>query len=147
MERYFTTTKNVELIDRMSEGLLKTVMRNAKILKADPNNYDARAEVRWAGSISHNELLGTGRVGDWAIYQLSMELGAMFDVAHGSGLSATWGSWARYVYKTDTARFVQFAVNVMGCEMDFYNPENTALEGVAAMEDFFRSMDNAGDNQ
>ncbi|MHB1315330.1 MAG: iron-containing alcohol dehydrogenase [Christensenellales bacterium] len=138
LERYFTTTKNVELIDRMSEGLLKTVLHNTKILKADPANYDARAEVMWAGSISHNGLLGTGRVGDWATHQFSMELGAMFDVAHGAGLSATWGRWARYVYKTDIARFVQFAVNVMGCEMDFQNQEKTALEGISAMEDFFR---------
>ena len=141
MERYFTPTKDVELIDRMSEGLLKTVMNNAKILKADPTNYDARAEVMWAGSISHNGLLGTGRVGDWATHRFSMELGGMFDVAHGAGLSATWGSWARYVYKTDVARFAQFAVNVMGCDMNFQTPEKTALDGITASEDFFRSLD------
>ena len=140
MERYFTTVKNVELIDRLSEGLIKTVKRNAKILKTDPNNYDARAEVMWAGSISHNDLLSTGRIADFATHQFSMELGAMFDVAHGAALSATWGSWARYVFKTDVARFAQFAVNVMGCEMDFQNPENTALEGIEAMEDFYHSI-------
>lgn len=141
MERYFTITKNVELTDKMCEALLKTVMNNLKIVMKDGENYNARAEIMWAGSISHNGLLSTGRIGDWATHQLEHELGGMFDVAHGAGLAAVWGSWAKYVYKTDIARFVQFAVNVMNCEMDFQNPEKTALDGIKAMENFFKSIE------
>lgn len=141
MERYFTQTQKVELTDRLSEGLLVTVMENALKLKKDPRDYDARAEIMWAGSISHNGLLGTGRVTDFASHQIEHELSGMFDVAHGAGLAAIWGSWARYVYKDNIGRFAQFAVRVMGCEMDFQCPENTALRGIEALENFFRTID------
>jgi len=140
MERYFTTEPSMEVTDSISEGLMRTVIRNARILMKEPKNYDARAEVMWAGSLSHNGLTGCGSVGDWACHQLEHELGGMFDVAHGAGLSAVWGSWARYVYKTDVMRFVQFAVNVLGISNDFNAPEKTALEGIKAMEDFYRSI-------
>ncbi len=138
MERYFTMERSMEVTDSISEGLMRTVIRNAKILMKEPQNYDARAEIMWAGSLSHNGLTGCGSVGDWACHQLEHELGGMFDVAHGAGLSAVWGSWARYVYKTNAMRFAQFAVNVLGMLNDFSNPEKTALEGINAMEDFYR---------
>jgi alcohol dehydrogenase YqhD (iron-dependent ADH family) len=138
MERYFTTERSMEVTDSISEGLMRTVIRNAKILMKEPQSYDARAEIMWAGSLSHNGLTGCGSVGDWACHQLEHELGGMFDVAHGAGLSAVWGSWARYVYKTNVMRFAQFAVNVLGVLNDFSNPEKTALEGIKAMEDFYQ---------
>lgn len=141
MERYFTQVSNVELTDRMSEGLMKTVINNTLILMREPENYDARAEVMWAGSLSHNGLTGTGRMPDFATHQLEHELGGMFDVAHGAGLAALWGSWARYVYKANVSKFTQFAVNVLGCDMDFQNPENTALAGIEKMEEFYRKIE------
>lgn len=140
MERYFTTVNTMEITDSISEGLMKTVMHNAKILIKEPTNYEARAEIMWAGSLSHNGLTGCGSVGDWACHQLEHELSGMFDVAHGAGLAAVWGSWARYVYKTDITRFVQFAVNVMGVLNDFRSPEKVVLEGIEAMENFYRSI-------
>ena len=94
----------------------------------------------WAGSLAHNDLTGCGTTGDWATHQLEHELSALFDVAHGAGLAALWGSWARYVYKENVTRFAQFAVNVMGVTNDFKSPEHTALAGIEAMEDFFRSI-------
>lgn len=100
--------------DGISEALLRTVMKNAKILKTDPNNYEARAEVMWAGSLSHNGLTGCGTDGgDWASHQLEHELGGMFDVAHGAGLAAVWGSWARYVFHDRIDRFAKLAANVL----------------------------------
>lgn len=140
MERYFSHETDTELVDSIAEGLLRTMMNNAKILLTDPENYDARSEIMWAGSLSHNGLTGCGRKGDWACHQLEHELGGLFDVAHGAGLSAVWGAWARYVYKEDAARFVKFAVNVMGLAENKENPEETALAGIEAMEDFFRSI-------
>lgn len=140
MERYFTPTKDVELTDRLSEGLLVTVMENGLKLKNNPVDYSARAEIMWAGSISHNGLMATGRVTDFASHQIEHELSGMFDVAHGAGLAAIWGSWARYVYKDDINRFAQFAVRVMGCEMDFACQENTALRGIEKLEEFFRNI-------
>ena len=140
MERYFTKEENTTLTDGIGEALIRTVMQSARVLKEDPENYDARAQVMWAGSLSHNGLTGCGTVGDWASHQLEHELGGMFDVAHGAGLAAVWGSWARYVYKEKPERFAQFAVNVMGVTNDFSNPEKTALEGIRRMEEFYHAI-------
>ena len=140
MERYFTKEENTTLTDGIGEALIRTVMQSARVLKEDPENYDARAQVMWAGSLSHNGLTGCGTVGDWASHQLEHELGGMFDVAHGVGLAAVWGSWARYVYKEKPERFAQFAVNVMGVTNDFSNPEKTALEGIRRMEEFYHAI-------
>lgn len=141
MERYFTNTTDTDLIDRMSEGLLVSVREAAKMAIKDPYNYDARATLMWAGSLSHNGLTGTGRVTDFASHKIEHELGGMFDVAHGAGLAAIWGSWARYVYKTNQERFAQFAVRVFDVPMNFYNTESTALKGIEAWENWCRSID------
>jgi alcohol dehydrogenase YqhD (iron-dependent ADH family) len=139
MERYFVQGPKMELTDAIAEGLLRTVMRFAQVLVSDPENYEARAEIMWAGSLSHNGLTGCGNDGnDFASHRLEHELGAMYDVTHGAGLTAVWGSWARYVYKNCLSRFVRFAKNVM--QVEGATDEETALLGISAMEDFFRSI-------
>lgn len=142
MERYFTApqTHQLTIIDGISEHLMRTVMRNLKIALKNPADYDARAEIMWCGTLSHNETTGDRSFGDWSCHQLEHELSGMFDVAHGAGLAAVWGSWARYVYQENVARFVQFAVNVMGVPNNFRDPEATALEGIQALESFFRHI-------
>lgn len=140
MERYFTNGGNMEITDALAEGLLRTVKENALILRRDPGNYDARAEVMWAGSLSHNGLTGCGSDGgDWASHKLEHEIGGLFDVAHGAGLAAIWGSWARYVYRDCLSRFRKFAVNVMGVA-ETGSDEEIALRGIEAMEDFYRQI-------
>ena len=141
MERYFTPRQGqgAEFTDGLAESLLRTVMASARGLRDDPLNYDARAHVMWAGSLSHNGLTGCGTLGDWATHQLEHELGGMFDVAHGAGLAAMWGSWARYVYREDPARFARFARNVMGL-CDVGSQEQTALAGIEAFEGFLRDI-------
>ena len=139
LERYFTQGGNMELTDQIAEGLMRTVIKNALILRDDPANYDARAEVMWASSLSHNDLTGLGANGmDFVSHGMEHELGGMFDVTHGAGLSAVWPSWARYVYRDCLPRFVKFARTVMGVEGT--SDEDTALKGIAALEDFFRSI-------
>ena len=140
MERYFTNGGNMEITDAVAEGLLRTVMSNAEILVRDPKNYDARAEVMWAGSLSHNGLTGCGNDGgDWMVHKLEHELGGLYDVAHGAGLAAVWGSWARYVYRDCLPRFKRFALNVMQVDPDG-SDEKIALKGIAALEEFFRRI-------
>ncbi len=140
MERYFTNGGNMEITDSMAEGLLRTVKECAKVLAKDPNNYDARAEVMWAGSLAHNGLTGCGNDGgDWMTHKLEHELGGLYDVAHGAGLAAIWGSWARYVYKNCLPRFKRFALNVMGVANEG-SDEEIALRGIEAMEDFYREI-------
>lgn len=141
MERYFNRSDNMEMTDGISEHLIRTVMKNAKILMRKPDDYNARAEVMWAASLSHNGLTGCGTDGgDWASHQLEHELGGMFDVAHGAGIAAVWGSWARYVIDARAERFAQFAVNVMGVTSEGTDME-TGLKGIEAMEEFFRALD------
>ena len=140
MERYFTNGGNMEITDAIAEGLLRTVKENAEILAKDPQNYDARAEVMWAGSLAHNGLTGCGNDGgDWMTHKLEHGLGGLYDVAHGAGLTAVWGSWARYVYRECLPRFRQFAVNVMGVEPSGTD-EEIALKGIEAMEAFYRRI-------
>ncbi len=139
MERYFVNGGSMDLTDGLAESLLRTVMENAKILHTDPTNYEARAEVMWAGSLSHNGLMQCGiKKGDFVSHALEHELGAMFDVTHGAGLTAVWGSWARYVYSDCLDRFVKFGKNVMGVQGK--SDEETVLLGIEALEKFFSSI-------
>lgn len=139
-ERYFTTVKNVDLTDRLCEAIMKTIINNAKRILANPNDYDARAEIMWAGSLAHNNLVGTGRLGDFASHMIEHELSAFNDVAHGAGLAVIVPNWMKFTCRHDLPRFVQFAVRVFDVEQDFHNPEETALRGIQALRDFYTSI-------
>lgn len=139
MERYFSPTGNMEITDEIAEGLIRTVIRNAPIIMENPADYESRAEIMWASSLAHNGLTGCGGTGDWSSHQLEHELGGIYDVAHGSGLSAIWGSWARYVFKENPKRFARFANKIFNIEN--VGDENTALLGIETMEKFYKSID------
>lgn len=141
MERYFTpSATDTDLIDRMAEGLLVAVREAALTAVKEPDNYEARATLMWAGSLSHNGLTGTGRVSDFASHKIEHELGGMFDVAHGAGLCAIWGSWARYVCGTNPKRFAQFGVRVFHVEQRFGDAEYTAQKSIEAWENWCREI-------
>ena len=140
MERYFSPEDDMDLTDALAEALLRSMKENVYKVLADPEDYRARAQVMWGGSVAHNDLTGCGMSGDWATHQLEHELSGMFDVTHGAGLAAVWPSWARYVYKVNVSRFVRFAVNVMDVPNDFTDPEGTALRGIEEMERFYHSI-------
>lgn len=139
-ERYFTTTKEVEVTDRMIEGLLLTMVHEGPRAVADPDNYDARANIMWAGMMAHNNSCGVGRSQDWASHNIEHELSAVYDCAHGAGLAVVFPTWMTYVYKNDVMRFAQVASRVWGCNMDFANPEKTAKEGIEAFRRFLISI-------
>lgn len=140
MERYFTNGGNMEITDAIAEALLRTVMENAIILHRNPGDYKARAEIMWAGSLAHNDLTGCGNDGgDFMSHKLEHELGGMFDVTHGAGLSAIWPSWARYVCQGCLPRFVRYARNVMGVAQTG-TEEEIAEAGIQAMEAFYHSI-------
>lgn len=140
MERYFINDGTMEITDSIAEALMRTVVHNALILEQKPDDYDARAEIMWASSLSHNDLTGCGNGGnDFATHRLEHELGGMFDVAHGAGLAALWGSWARYVYKDCLPRFKKFARTVWNIAADDTD-EAVARKGIEATESFFRTI-------
>ena len=140
MERYFTHDDDMTLTDSVAEALMRTLKDSVMEVLKNPTDYRHRAQIMWGGSIAHNGLTGCGLSDDWATHQLEHELSGMFDATHGAGLAAIWPSWARYVYKENVSRFVRFAVNVMGVENDFTNPEATALKGIEAMEEFYHAI-------
>ena len=140
MERYFSHDGDMDLTDAVAEAVMRSMMDNVFKVLADPEDYRARAQIMWGGSIAHNDLTGCGLTGDWATHQLEHELSGLFDVTHGAGLAAIWPSWARYVYKENVSRFVRFAVNVLGVPQDFTDPEGTALNGIEAMERFYHAI-------
>ena len=140
MERYFTNTKNVELTDRMSEALMKTVVNNGLKLVQNPKDYDARSEIMWASTLAHNGLLDTGRNSCWASHMIGTELSAYYNVAHGASLSVIIPSWMKYVYKEDTVRFARFASEVFDVEYDKDNLELTALKGIEEITKFFKTI-------
>lgn len=140
LERYFPAGDHLELTDTLAESVMKTVIKNARILNENPKDLKARYEIMWAGSLSHNGLTGCGIIGnDFATHGLEHELSGMFDVAHGAGLAAVWGSWARYVYKDVLPRFVRFAVEVMNVPK-VGTDEDIAIQGIEALENFFREI-------
>ena len=140
MEGYFTNTLHVELTDRLCESTFKTVINNAPLVLEQPENYDAWAEIMWSGTVAHNNLLSTGRVGDWASHDIEHELSAIYDVAHGAGLAAVFPAWMKYVYRHDLARFAQYAVRIWNVEPSFRSPEKTVLEGIKRLEAFYQSL-------
>ena len=140
MERYFTRAQNVDLTDRLCEATLKTVIDNAPLVLREPENYNARAEIMWAGTIAHNDLLNTGRIGDWASHGIEHELSGIYDIAHGAGLSIIFPAWMKYVYKKDLERFAQFAVRLWNVEADFKNVEKVALVGIGKLEEFYKKI-------
>lgn len=139
-ERYFTNTKHVEITDRLCEGVLKTIIKELPKVLENPNDYEARANIMWAGTLAHNDVCGVGREQDWASHNLEHELSAFYDCAHGAGLAVMFPAWMTYVMHHDVDRFAQFAVRVWGCEMNFEDPEETAKEGIARTKAFFRSV-------
>lgn len=139
MERYFTNSKDVELIDRMIESTLKTVIHNLPTVIRKPDDYRAWSEIMWAGSLAHNGLLNTGREGDWGSHAIEHELSALYDVAHGAGLAVVFPAWMKYVYKHDLNRFVQYAERVWNVDVNYFHPEEAALEGIRRLEEFFHA--------
>ena len=140
LERYFTKEPGVDLTDRLCEAAMQAVMRTASLLAGEPDSYEYRAQIMWAGTIAHNDFLSLGRVGDWGSHMIEHELSAIYDVAHGAGLSVIFPAWMRYLYNGAVQRFAQFAVRVFGLPMDFEHPQATALAGIRRLEAFFREL-------
>lgn len=137
-ERYFTNTKDVDFIDYLSEGAMKSIIKNAYKLKNNNQDYGARAEIMLSGSIAHNGILGLGREDDWASHNIAHEISALYGTTHGVTLSIIFPAWMKYVYRENVERFVQFGREVFGLEGD---GEEAALKAIEAFENFLRDMD------
>ncbi|OCN05198.1 butanol dehydrogenase [Erysipelotrichaceae bacterium MTC7] len=140
MERYMTNTKDVEVTDRMIESLLLTMIHEGPKVIENPNNYQARANIMWAGMMAHNNSCGVGRTQDWASHDIEHELSATYDVTHGAGLAVVMPQVMRYNMNHDLMRFVQLAHRVWNVEIDFNDFETTASKGIEAFQRYLRSI-------
>lgn len=139
-ERYFTRTLHTDLSDSLCEATLRTIIKNAKILNKDLNNYDAWAEIAFSGNLAHNNLLGVGREQDWACHALEHELSALYNVDHGAGLSVITPAWMKYVSPKHQGIFIQFAVNVMGVKSSYREPDSIISEGISRLKLFYQEL-------
>ena len=139
-ERYLTNTTSVETTDRMIEGLILAMITEGPKVMKNPDDYEARANIMWAGMMAHNNSCGIGRSQDWTSHNLEHELSAKYDCAHGAGLAVAMPAVFRYTMKHDINRFAKIAVRVWGCQMDFECPENTALLGIERLRQFLISI-------
>lgn len=140
-ERYYTNTTEVEVTDRLCEAVVLTMLKEVPRVIEDPNNYDARSNIMWAGMVAHNNVVGVGREQDWNSHGIEHELSALYDCAHGAGLAVIMPAWMEYVAEHhDVMRMAQMATRIFGCEMNFADPKATALEGIKAFRRFLVSI-------
>lgn len=140
MERYFSRTPNVEMTDRVTEGILQTVIHNLPIALEKPDDYAARAEIMLCGTWAQNDMTGCGRAQDWFNHGLEHQISGFYDIAHGAGLAISTPAWMEYLCEKEEClpKLVQYAVRVWNTEMNFENPKETALEGVRRLRELIR---------
>lgn len=137
-ERYFTNTPETEVTDRVAEGVLKAIITEAPRVMAEPENYDARANIMWCGTLAHNGICGTGRQEDWVSHFMEHELSAVYGVTHGAGLAVMTPAWMTFMATHNPSKGAQFARRVM----EVVNDDDTqaALEGIARLKAFYESL-------
>ena len=138
-ERYFSPTKDVALTDNLCEAVMRTVVEEGAKVMANPSDYQARANIMWAGTLAHNDICGAGRVQDWSSHGIEHELSALYDCAHGAGLAVVMPAWMAFVHDADDARFARFARNVFGVGVG-ESDEKAALDGIAAFRAWLKSL-------
>lgn len=139
-ERYFTKTPDADLTGRLGEAIMACIVKYAPIALAEPENYEARANLMWCGTLAHNNLTASGRQPDFACHRMEHELSALYDVAHGAGLAVVTPAWMKYVYQEDPLLFAHWGHVLFGLEIDCRDPARTARQAIARLEGFYRSL-------
>lgn len=139
-ERYFTKTPDADLTGRLGEAIMACIVKYAPIALAEPENYEARANLMWCGTLAHNNLTASGRQPDFACHRMEHELSALYDVAHGAGLAVVTPAWMKYVYQENPLLFAHWGHVLFGLEIDCRDPARTARQAIARLEDFYHSL-------
>ncbi len=139
MERYFSITTRVEVTDRLAEGLLMALMTEAPKALADPSDYQARANIEWAGTLAHNGLVGCGRREDWVSHFMEHEISALYpDVAHGAGLAVVVPAWMSFMAHHKPSKVAQLGRRIFG--VDVRDDRSAAIETVASLRAYFTAV-------
>lgn len=137
-EQYFSLTENTPLQERLCESILQTVIEQGETAIKEPNNYAARANLMWCGTMALNGgLISVGMEQDWASHNIEHEVSAIYDIAHAAGLAIIFPNWMKYVMHERIDRFVQYAVRVWNVDPEGKTDEQIALEGIQATRDYF----------
>lgn len=139
METYFGKPDINNLSDDIGEAVMRSVIRNMRILLKDSKNYEARSELMWASSMAENGILKIGKITDFQAHQIEHQLGAYTDCNHGAGLAVIHPVLYRHIYREGVERFARFAKNVWGIE-DKNTNEETALAGIEALTAFIKEV-------
>ncbi len=138
MERYFTNTPEVEITDRVSEGVLKAIITEAPVVMAEPDNYEARANIMWSGTLAHNGVCGTGRQEDWVSHFMEHEISAVYNVAHGAGLAVVFPAWLTFMAQHHPVKVAQYAHRVF--DVEEADDTKAALQGIECLKAFFSGI-------
>ena len=139
METYFGKPDENNLSDDINEAVMRSVIRNIRVLLADPENYDARSELVWASAMAENGVLKIGKVTDFQCHQIEHQLGAYTTCNHGAGLAVIHPILYRHIYKSGAARFARWAKNVWGITPKD-SDEETAIAGIDALAAFIKEI-------
>lgn len=139
-ERYFSNTTGTQLVDAYSEAILRDVMDQAMTLRLNPDDYDARADVMWAGTLAHNGLCGVGKVEDWASHRLEHEISAFYNVAHGAGLAVIIPAWMEFCARSNPDKLWRFAINVMSVNPAGKDTDEIIDEGISELKNFYHDL-------
>lgn len=138
-ERYFSNTP-AQLVNAYSEAIMRDVMDNALTLKINPEDYEARADVMWAGTLAHNGICGVGKEEDWATHRMEHEVSAIYNVAHGAGLACIAPAWLTFVAKRNPDMVWKFAINVMSVNPEGLETDQIIEEGISLLKDFYHDL-------
>ena len=137
LERYFSDVKNTDVTDYLIEGAVKALLVNAERLIKNPSDINARAEIQWLASIAHNNLLDTGRIGDWGSHRIEHELSAQYGLTHGEGMAVVLTAWTKYMSKEKPWKLAQLSSRVFGTDTFNYTEEESALILSEKLKEFF----------
>ncbi len=140
LERYFSDVQHTDVTDYLLEGATKALFANGPKVLENPKDYDARAEIQWLASIAHNNLLDTGRIGDWGSHRIEHELSAFYGITHGEGMAVVLPAWMKYMAGVKPWKIAQFAVRVLGADTFTHTEEENALYAAESVKAFYKSL-------
>ncbi|HIV18305.1 MAG TPA: iron-containing alcohol dehydrogenase [Candidatus Merdivicinus intestinigallinarum] len=138
-EQYFSGEDD-NVSDYLSEGLMRSVIHSSRIANRDPQNYEARSNLMWAATWALNTLVAKGKSTDWMVHMLGQAVGAYTDAAHGMTLAAVSLPYYRHILPFGVQKFKRFEVNVWDVDPAGKTDEQTAQEGLAAMEGWMKEL-------
>ena len=141
LERYFSPVDHTDVTDYLIEGAVRAILVNGERIMEDPRDLNTRAEIQWIASIAHNNLLDTGRIGDWGSHRIEHELSAQYGITHGEGMAVVTLAWLRYAAEHKPSKPAQLAERVFAVDSRSYDDREKTLKVAEYLEHFFKKLE------